>query len=215
MVPFYFEAENSYGALLEQEAAVKFKVKSDARAKKNSKSLSQKKKIGVIVGICITLSILGLIIGLNINEDNDITSSDYDSSYDTKSNYDDDNSYYSDDNYDISESTAMNKTYEHPEIWMRESDMKNTEIGEPDSVEKSFDYDAYDKEHKYKTYHWDENNFDAVIEYHRHFSTDVDDYINYPLSNGYVSRVSYIDDNGVAHSIDEVDYIEKDIWDLQ
>ena len=28
MVSFYFEAENSYGALLEQEAAVKFKVKS-------------------------------------------------------------------------------------------------------------------------------------------------------------------------------------------
>ena len=37
-----------------------------------------------------------------------------------------------------------------------------------------------------------------------------------PFEEGMAKKqISYIDDNGVAHSIDEVDYIEKDIWDLQ
>lgn len=105
---------------------------------------------------------------------------------------------------------------QYPTVWMREENLSSTKLGTPVSIELCFDFKSLRPERQYKTYKWGEwgkpNSGKATVEYVRHFSNKVDDYVTYTENNGYVSWVQYIDENGNLCTEDERDLHEAGIY---
>lgn len=105
----------------------------------------------------------------------------------------------------------------HPEIWMREYEIQNTELGEADTVEYSDSFEAMDENHRHKIYKWEGEGSDfceAKVEYVRHFSNHVDDIEKYADGEGYVSSVTYYDESsGTYVTEDEIDRHHEGIYE--
>lgn len=88
---------------------------------------------------------------------------------------------------------------EFPTVGMREDELYKL-LGTPQKSEKCLDFDAYRIEKKYKVCTWGSfpnPGFCQVhISYRYHWGNKYDEYIDYPISNGYVSNVTYVDAYG-------------------
>lgn len=88
---------------------------------------------------------------------------------------------------------------EFPTVGMREDDLYKL-LGRPHKSEKCLDFDVLRIENKYKVCTWGSfpnPGFCQVhINYRYHWGSKYDEYIDYPISNGYVSNVTYVDEYG-------------------
>lgn len=98
---------------------------------------------------------------------------------------------------------------ELPYVGMREEQLQYTSLGKPDSIEKCRDFDKLQTRAQYKTYEWESTSehgwYKITVRYRMHNSHRVDDYVDLPTSNGYVSSITYTDENGMIQTEDYVD----------
>ena len=85
-------------------------------------------------------------------------------------------------------------------VGMRESELRSTILGAPDSVEKSLDFDVKVPRARHKTYKWELTSehgwYKVTVRYRRHNSRRFDDYEDLPADNGYVSDISWVPSKG-------------------
>lgn len=87
-----------------------------------------------------------------------------------------------------------------PYVGMREEYLQYTSLGKPDLIEKCRDFDVLVARAKHKTYEWgnpfEHGWYKIIVSYRQHFSRRFDDYEDLPASNGFVSSITYTDENG-------------------
>lgn len=92
------------------------------------------------------------------------------------------------------------KESELPYVGMREEDLNYTSLGKADSIKKCKDFDKLVARARSKTYKWEKTSehgwYKITVGYRKYFSNRVDDYIDLPASNGFVSSITYYDENG-------------------
>ena len=93
----------------------------------------------------------------------------------------------------------------YPYYGMREESLNRCALGKP-TVELCKDFYKLRISHKSKTYTFGTfrkpNSGRVTVFYRRHLSNRVDDYIDYPITNGYVHSGYYIDADGVRYDFD-------------
>ncbi|MBQ6994472.1 MAG: hypothetical protein IJN64_08315 [Lachnospiraceae bacterium] len=98
---------------------------------------------------------------------------------------------------------------ELPYVGMREEYLEYTSLGKADSVEKCKDFYKLQTRAQYTTYEWERTDehgwYKITVRYRMHRSHKVDDYVDLPTSNGYVSSITYTDENGQMHTENYVD----------
>lgn len=96
-----------------------------------------------------------------------------------------------------------------PYLGMREEYLQYTSLGKADSVEKCLDFDSLVARARSKTYEWKKTSehgwYKITVRYRLHHSHNVDDYEDLPASNGYVSNITYTDENGNMQTENYVD----------
>lgn len=96
-----------------------------------------------------------------------------------------------------------------PYLGMREEYLQYTSLGKADSVEKCLDFDSLVARARSKTYEWEKTSehgwYKITVSYRLHHSHNVDDYEDLPASNGYVSNITYTDENGNMQTENYVD----------
>lgn len=96
-----------------------------------------------------------------------------------------------------------------PYLGMREEYLQYTSLGKADSVEKCLDFDSLVARARSKTYEWEKTSehgwYKITVCYRLHHSHNVDDYEDLPASNGYVSNITYTDENGNMQTENYVD----------
>lgn len=85
-------------------------------------------------------------------------------------------------------------------IGMRESELRSTILGAPDSVEKCRDFDVLVARARHKTYKWEMTAehgwYKITVRYRRHNSRRFDDYEDLPADNGYVTDITWVPEKG-------------------
>lgn len=96
-----------------------------------------------------------------------------------------------------------------PYIGMREEFLEYTSLGKADLIEECRDFDSLQVRARYKKYEWNSTSthgwYKITVRYRKHNSHRFDDYIDLPTDNGYVSDITYIDENGEQQYKSEVD----------
>lgn len=96
-----------------------------------------------------------------------------------------------------------------PYVGMREEYLQYTSLGKADSVEKCLNFDVLEARARWKTYEWEKTSehgwYKITVRYRLHRSHKVDDYEDLPASNGYVSSMTYTDENGNIKTENYVD----------
>lgn len=96
-----------------------------------------------------------------------------------------------------------------PYVGMREEFLEYTSLGKADSVEKCRDFYSLQTRARHTTYEWEATNehgwYKITVQYRMHKSHQHDDYVDLPSDNGYVSRITYTDENGRMHTEDYID----------
>lgn len=89
---------------------------------------------------------------------------------------------------------------ELPYVGMSEEYLNYTSLGKADTIEKCRDFDALVPRARSKTYKWEKTSehgwYKITVSYRKHFSHRADDYVDLPASNGFVSSITYYDENG-------------------
>lgn len=111
--------------------------------------------------------------------------------------------------FNDTETEKKERAPELPYVGMREEHLRYTSLGEPDSIEKCRDFDKLQTRAQYKTYEWEATSehgwYKITVRYRKHNSHKVDDYVDLPTSNGYVSSITYTDENGRMQTENYVD----------
>lgn len=88
-----------------------------------------------------------------------------------------------------------------PYVGMREKFLEYTSLGKADSIEKCRDFYSLQTRARYTTYEWDATAehgwYKITVRYRMHNSHQHDDYVDLPSDNGYVSSITYTDQNGI------------------
>lgn len=96
-----------------------------------------------------------------------------------------------------------------PYVGMREEFLEDTVLGKADSVELCRDFYSLQTRARYKTYKWEPTGkygkYIITVKYRMHKSHRVDDYIDLPADNGYVSNITYTDEKGETQTENYVD----------
>lgn len=96
-----------------------------------------------------------------------------------------------------------------PYVGMREEFLEYTSLEKADSVEKCRDFYSLQTRARYTTYEWnatDEHGWNKItVRYRMHKSHQHDDYVDLPSDNGYVSSMTYTDENGRMQTENYVD----------
>lgn len=86
-------------------------------------------------------------------------------------------------------------------VGMRESQLEDTVLGKPDSVELCRDFYKLQTRAQSKTYEWESTNdhgwYKVTVRYRKHNSNRFDDYEDLPSDNGYVSSITWSNGDGI------------------
>lgn len=97
----------------------------------------------------------------------------------------------------------------YPMVGMREEALPFTILGKPHKIIPCTDFYHLQPRAQYKDYYWGEpfkpGDYHVQVWYRRYRSNRYDDYVEYPSDNGYVFSVTYVDEYGRSHTIDDLD----------